>query len=56
MKLNGITTKEVMSKLGIKNKSQIMTWLRQYKNGEIYIFNQPVSKQYYYGGYYKNLK
>ena len=28
MKLNGSTTKEVMNKLGIKNKSQIMTWLR----------------------------
>ena len=31
MKLNGSTTKEVMNKLGIKNKSQIMTWLRWYK-------------------------
>ena len=31
MKLNGITTKEIMNKLGIKNKSQIMTWLVWYK-------------------------
>ena len=31
MKLNGSTTKEVMNKLGIKNKSQIMTWLVWYK-------------------------
>ena len=31
MKLNGSTTKEVMNKLGIKNKSQIMTWLIWYK-------------------------
>ena len=31
MKLNGSTTKEIMNKLGIKNKSQIMTWLVWYK-------------------------
>ena len=31
MKLNGSTKKEVMNKLGIKNKSQIMTWLVWYK-------------------------
>ncbi|MFQ7523262.1 MAG: hypothetical protein ACLRLW_08475, partial [Terrisporobacter sp.] len=31
MKLNGSTTKEIMNKLGIKNKSQIMTWLIWYK-------------------------
>ena len=31
MKLNGSTKKEVMNKLGIKNKSQIMTWLIWYK-------------------------
>lgn len=39
MKLNGSTTKEVMNKLGIKNKSQIMTWLRWYKKGETHRFN-----------------
>ena len=49
MKLNGSTKKEVMNKLGIKNKSQIMTWLRWYKNGETHRFNQPVGKQYTYG-------
>ena len=49
MKLNGSTTKEVMNKLGIKNKSQIMTWLRWYKNGETHRFNQSVGKQYTYG-------
>ena len=48
MKLNGSTTKEVMNKLGIKNKCQIMTWLRQYKNSETHRFNQPVGKQYTY--------
>ena len=31
MKLNGSTTKEIMNKLGMKNKSQIMTWLVWYK-------------------------
>ena len=48
MKLNGSTTKEIMNKLGIKNKSQIMTWLRWYKNGETHRFHQQVGKQYSY--------
>ena len=53
MKLNGSTTKEVMNKLGIKNKSQIMTWLRWYKKGETHRFiinllvnNIPTAREY----------
>ena len=39
----------ISNKLHVKNKSQIMTWLRWYKNGETHRFNQPVGKQYTYG-------
>ena len=52
MKLNGSTTKEIMNKLGIKNKSQIMTWLRWYKNGEtidsinLLVNNIPTVREY----------
>ena len=39
---------DISDKLHVKNKSQIMTWLRWYKNGETHRFNQPVGKQYTY--------
>lgn len=49
-KLSGeLTTKEIMEKYNIKNKTQIETWLRWYRNGEIYRFDQPIGKQYSYG-------
>ncbi|MCB4951683.1 IS3 family transposase, partial [Streptococcus mutans] len=35
--------------LGIKNDSQIYTWMRWHKNEELYRFHQPVGKQYSYG-------
>ncbi|WP_185819685.1 helix-turn-helix domain-containing protein [Salibacterium salarium] len=44
-----LTTKEIMEKYGIKNKSQIENWVRWYKKGEIYRFDQPIGKQYTYG-------
>lgn len=44
-----LTTKEIMEKYGIKNKSQVETWIRWYKNNELYRFDQPVGKQYTYG-------
>ena len=44
-----LTTKEIMEKYGIKNKSQIETWVRWYKQGELYRFDQPIGKQYTYG-------
>ena len=40
---------DISDKLHVKNKSQIMIWLRWYKNGETHRFNQPVGKQYTYG-------
>jgi len=47
-KLEGkFTTKEIMEKYDIKNKSQVETWMRWYKQGEIYRFDQPVGKQFW---------
>ena len=43
------TTAEIMEKYGIKNKSQIQTWMRWYQQGDIYRFDQPIGKQYTYG-------
>lgn len=49
-KLSGeLTTKEIMEKHGIKNKSQIETWMRWYHANEIYRFDQPIGKQYTFG-------
>lgn len=49
-KLTGeFTTREIMEKYQIKNKSQIETWMRWYRNNEMHRFDQPVGKQYMYG-------
>ena len=48
MKLQGYTTKQVMQELNIKNKTQVETWFRWYKNGETHRFHQQVGKQYSY--------
>jgi len=49
-KLSGkLTTKEIMEKHGIKNESQVNTWMRWYRSNEIYRFDQPIGKQYTYG-------
>lgn len=49
MRLAGIPVREVMNELGIRNKTQLKTWLRWYRNGELYRLEQPVGKQYSYG-------
>ncbi|WP_426606407.1 IS3 family transposase [Bacillus licheniformis] len=49
MKQAGMTNKEIMEQLGIKNKTQIKTWMRWYKTGQTYRFSQQVGKQYSYG-------
>jgi len=49
MRLAGVPVKEVMEQLGIKNKTQVKTWLRWYRNGQTHRFAQPVGKQYTYG-------
>ncbi len=49
-KLSGeFTNEEIMKKYGIKNNSQIKTWMRWFRNNEFYRFDQPIGKQYTYG-------
>ena len=45
----GLTVREVMEKLHIRNKTQVETWMRWYRNGETNRLEQPVGKQYTYG-------
>ncbi|HAP3046818.1 TPA: hypothetical protein ITS91_002853 [Enterococcus faecalis] len=49
MKKENIPVKIIMAELGIKNKTQIETWWRWYRNGENHRLVQPVGKQYAYG-------
>ena len=49
IKLNGYSTREIMDKLNIRNKSQVDIWWKWYRNGETYRFNQQVRKQFSYG-------
>ena len=49
MKKAGKSNKVIMETLGIKNDSQIYTWMRWHKNEELYRVHQPVGKQYSYG-------
>jgi transposase len=49
MKLSGRTTKEIMLELNIRNKTQIMTWMRWYHANDLERLYQPVGKQYSYG-------
>ncbi|WP_018931991.1 helix-turn-helix domain-containing protein, partial [Gracilibacillus lacisalsi] len=50
LKLSGeLTNKEIMEKFGIKNKTQIKTWMRWYRNGEEHRLAQPIGKQYAFG-------
>lgn len=37
------------NKLNIRNKTQVKTWWKWYRNGESYRFSQGVGKQYTYG-------
>ena len=38
-----------MKELNIKNRTQVETWWRWYRNEESYRFSQHVGKQYTYG-------
>ncbi|MNZ41253.1 hypothetical protein D3C78_588010 [compost metagenome] len=49
MRLAGISVKEVMEQLNIRNKTQVKTWMRWYRNDELNRSEQPVGKQYSYG-------
>lgn len=44
-----LTNKEIMKKYGIKNRSQIETWVIWYRANELHRFDQPIGKQYSYG-------
>jgi len=48
MRLAGHSKQEIMKDLGIKNDTQIETWVRWYHKGETHRFHQPVGKQYKY--------
>jgi len=49
MRMSGISVKEVMEQLHIRNKTQVKTWMRWYRAGEMQRLEQPVGKQYSYG-------
>ncbi len=49
MRLKGIPVKEVMEQLRIRNNTQLKTWMKWYRNGELNRLEQPVGKQYTYG-------
>lgn len=44
-----LTNKEIMEKYGIKNKTQIQTWMRWYRENQVHRLTQPIGKQYSYG-------
>ncbi|WP_310551162.1 IS3 family transposase [Paenibacillus glufosinatiresistens] len=49
MRLAGVPVREVMEQLGIRNETQLKTWMRWYRKGEVHRLEQPVGKQYSYG-------
>ncbi|MGG4456507.1 IS3 family transposase [Brevibacillus porteri] len=49
MKQAGISNKEILEQLAIRDVKQIKTWMKWYRNGETHRFSQPVGKQYKYG-------
>lgn len=46
MRLAGVPVKDVMDQLLIRNKTQLKTWMKWYRNGEVHRLEQPVGKQY----------
>ncbi|MFS0691157.1 IS3 family transposase [Sporosarcina sp. 179-K 8C2 HS] len=49
MRLAGVPVKEVMEELSIRNRTQLKTWMKWYRNGELHRLAQPVGKQYAFG-------
>jgi len=49
MRLAGIPVKVVMDELGIRNVTQLKTWMSWYRSGELHRLEQPVGKQYSFG-------
>ncbi|QOS98278.1 transposase [Brevibacterium sp. JNUCC-42] len=42
----GYSRREVMETLGIRNVTQLKTWMKWYRNGETHRFHQPVGRRY----------
>jgi len=49
LRITGVPVKEVMEQLSIRNKTQLKTWMRWYRKGQLNRLEQPVGKQYSYG-------
>lgn len=49
MKKAGKSNKVIQETLGIKNKSQIYTWMKWHEQDEMHRLHQPLGKQYTYG-------
>jgi hypothetical protein len=49
MRLANVPVREVMELLNIRNETQLKTWMRWYRAGELQRLEQPVGKQYSYG-------
>lgn len=45
MRLAVMPMRQVLNELNIRHRTQVETWMRWYKNGEIHRFEQPVGKQ-----------
>lgn len=37
-----LTNKEIMEKYGIKNRTQIQTWMRWYRENQVHRLTQPI--------------
>ena len=48
MRLAGVPN-QVLEELNIRNRTQLKTWMKWYRNGEHRRFEQPVGKQYTFG-------
>jgi transposase len=49
MKEEGYTNREIMETIGVKNVSQLKTWMKWFRTGQTHRFAQPIGKQYSYG-------
>ena len=45
MKAAGFSTKEIMKELNIRNRTQVETWWRWYRNGESYRFSGSIKRK-----------
>ena len=49
MRIAGTPVKQVLEELNIKNKTQLKTWMKWHRDGEIHRLHQLVGKQYTFG-------